>query len=309
MRSSEIKSAINIFLVLLSHTMLSQNEEMTTKKEDDKSYFLVELNYISDAVFMGRKDSIAAPYLYPSMEYHNKSGFYAKGSFSYLTKSDQSRIDLFLMSAGFDFTVNKLYGDLSVTGYFFNDESYNVLSAASADLTARLIYDLEIINIGMAASTYFNDNSSSDFFMTFDVSHDFITNDNKFQFSPTASIHLGSQNFYEAYYNNPNSNTGGNTGQGGSGSGNGSGSGSGGGDGTTDGDPLPTLQIEEKEKFSLMAYEFSLPVGYNYKSATFLFLPSYVIPKSEAMILIEETLVEEELDATFYWIVGMSYKF
>lgn len=307
MRSPGLMFAITFFLVLLSHTVVSQNEEMSAKKEDDKSYFLVELNYISDAVFMGRKDSIAAPYLYPSVEYHNKSGFYAKGSFSYLTKSDQSRIDLFLMSAGFDFTVNKLYGDLSVTGYFFNDESYNVLSAASADLTAQLIYDLEIINIGMSASTFFNDNSSSDFFMSLDVSHDFITNDNKFQFSPTASIHLGSQNFYEAYYNNPNSSTGGNTGQGGSGSG--SGSGTGGGDGSTGGDPLPTLQIEEKEKFSLMAYELSLPVWYNYKSAAFLFLPSYVIPKSEAMILIEDTLVEEELDATFYWIVGMSYRF
>jgi hypothetical protein len=306
MKTPKLKLALSIFLVLLSHAIVSQNENMSAKDEDNRSYFLAEMNYISDAVFMGRKDSIAAPYLYPSIEYHNKSGFYTKGSLSYLTKSSQSRIDLFLMSVGFDFTLNNLNGDISATAYFFNDASYNVLSSASADLTAQLIYDLKIINIGMAASTYFNE-SSSDLFLTFDLSHDFVTNDNQFQFSPSVSINLGSQNFYEEYYNNPNSNTGGNTS--GSGNNNGSGNGTGSGDGTTSGDPIPTLKIQEKEKFSLMAIEFSFPVWYNYKSATFLFLPSYVIPKSEAMILLDETLVEEQLDPIFYWIAGISYKF
>ncbi len=305
MRSARIKFAMSIILVLLSPVMTSQNEALTTKMEGDKSDFSVDLNYLSDAVFMGRKDSIAAPYLYPSIEYHHRSGFYTKGSFSYLTKSNQSRIDLFLISAGFDFTKNKLFGDISVTAYFFNDASYNVLSAASADITAHLVYDLDILNIGAAASTYFNNNSSADFFMTFDVSHDFITTDHKLQVSPTVSLNMGSQNFYEAYYNNPNSSLIGN----GSGSGNGGGSGSGSGDGSTSGDPIPILKIQEKEKFSLLAIEFSVPIWYNYESATFLFLPAYVIPKSEATIFIEETLVEEQLDTTFYWMVGISYKF
>lgn len=302
MKSAKFKLAINIILVLLSNVIASQNEGVTIQGEQKQSHFIAEVNYISDVVFMGRKDSIAAPYLYPSIEYHHKSGFYTKGSFSYLTASNQSRIDLFLISAGFDFTINKLYGDLSITKYFFNDDSYNVISATTADITAHLIYDLEIINVGMAASTYFNNNSSSDFFVSFDVSHDFITNNNKFQFSPTVSINMGSQNFYEEYYNNPNSNTGGN----GTGTGNGNGSGSGGG--TTDDDPVITIKIEEKETFNLMAIELSLPIWYNYKSATFLFLPTYVIPKSEAEILIDETLVEEQLDPTFYWILGFSYK-
>ena len=92
------------------------------------------MNFINDAVFMGRKDSIATPYLYPSILYHNKSGLYASGSFSYLTKSSESRIDLFLITAGYDFSIKKLTGDISFTKYFFNDDSYNVISEVEADL-------------------------------------------------------------------------------------------------------------------------------------------------------------------------------
>ena len=145
-------------LCFVGFMIMGQYEEIIGQNEEEKSYISAELNYISDAVFMGRKDSVTAPYLYPSIVYHHKSGFYAKGSFSYLTKPDDSRIDLFLLSSGIDFTWNKLFGDFSVTKYFFNEKSYNVISDVTADITADFIYDFDVLNVEMAASTYFNKN-------------------------------------------------------------------------------------------------------------------------------------------------------
>ncbi|MDX5585586.1 MAG: hypothetical protein QNK20_11875 [Aureibaculum sp.] len=298
MKNVKFNVVIVVTSFLFANILIGQTDSLISQDlKNNGSYLTVDINYISDAVFMGRKDSITAPYLYPSMTYHHKSGFYGTGSLSYLTKSDQSRIDLFLISAGYDFTSIKLSGDISVTKYFFNEDSYNVISEVEADVSAYLTYDIDFMNISVAASTYFNKNSSSDFFLSSELSHDFITNDQKFQISPTAGIHMGSQNFYEEYYINNRI-----------GSDRSSGNGQGSGGGTTV-ETTTSISIQESEKFNVMAAEFSLPMWYTSKSLTFSFLPALVVPQSKATILVDEVLVEEDLKETFYWMVGLSYKF
>ena len=292
--------AVTIVSVFFSNFIIGQTESPTTQNIYIKeSYLSADINYISDAVFMGRKDSVSAPYLYPSLTYHHRSGFYGTGSFSYLTKSDQSRIDLFLITAGYDFTAKNLTGDFSVTKYFFNEDSYNVISEVDADITAILAYDFDFMNVAISASSYFNKNSSSDFFLSSELSHDFISADQKFQISPTAGIYLGSQNFYEEYYINNRI---------GSDRGSGNGNGPGGGSGSTT-ETVTTVSIQESEKFNVMAVEFSLPMWYTSDSFTISFLPALVVPQSKANIIVDEILVEEDLDETFYWMVGLSYKF
>jgi len=298
MKNVKFNVVIVVTSFLFANILIGQTDSLISQDlKNNGSFFSVDINYISDAVFMGRKDSITAPYLYPSISYHHKSGFYGTGSLSYLTKSDQSRIDLFLISTGFDFMSKKLSGDISVTKYFFNEDSYNVISEVEADVSAYLTYDIDFMNISVAASTYFNKNSSSDFFLSSELSHDFITNDQKFQISPTAGIHLGSQNFYEEYYINNRI-----------GSDRSSGNGQGSGGGTTV-ETTTSISIQESEKFNVMAVEFSLPMWYTSKSLTFSFLPALVLPQSKATILVDEVLVEEDLKETFYWMVGLSYKF
>ena len=244
---------------------------------------------------MGGKDSISAPYLYPSLIYHHKSGLYAKGSLSYLTKSDESRIDLYLLTAGIDFNIKNFYGDISGTKYFFNDKSYTVISGVEADITATLLYDFTIVDVSLAASTYLSKNSTNDFFLSSEISHDFTTSDKAFQISPTAGVYFGSQNIYEQYYiyNRFGSRSG-------FGHGNGPG-----------GEPIITTEIvlEESEKFGVMAYEFSLPIWYTNNSFTFSFLPVLAIPQNEATLTVDGEVFKEELDETFYWMMGIAYRF
>jgi len=288
-----------IFLVC-NTTVFAQGKKNAVKDEHQgKSDFSADIYYISDAVFMGRKDSITAPYLYPIMTYHHKSGFYARGSLSYLTKSNESRVDLYIISGGFDFTVKKLFGDISITKYFFNDDSYNVISEVTADITAQLKYDFDVFNLSLTASNYFNDKGSSDFIMSTEISHDFVIANSTVQISPALGFNFGSQNFYEAYYINKKYG-------GGSGSGNGNGSGSG-----QSGSEITTtiVSVQESEKFNLLSVELSSPIWYSNKSLTLLFLPTYVFPRNASTFTIDGVVVKEDLKESFYWIVGLSYRF
>lgn len=282
---------------LLPMTMVGQNTTSIPQKEGNSiSYLSTSLNYISDAIFMGRKDSISAPYLYPSVTYHHKSGFYGTGSFSYLTKPNDSRIDLFLASAGYDFSANNLSGDFSVTKYFFNEASYNVISEIEADITSSLRYDFgNIVNLALDASIYFNKNSGSDFFLSSELSHDFLTTNHKFQFSPMIELHFGSQNFYEEYYNFNRL-------------GNGT-RGTGKGKSNTTTTMVTTVTIQESGKFNLMAIQLSFPMWYSHKAITLSLLPMLVLPQNGATIVSDTSVIKEDLENTFYWMAGISYKF
>lgn len=295
MKYLTFKLVLTVLFFLTISTVYGQIDD-----EKDKKYAIsIDLNYISDAVFMGRKDSISSPYLYPSISYLHKSGIYVRSALSYLTKSNENRIDLFLITAGVDFTIDKFNGDISASKYFFNDESSNVISQVEADLEAKFYYDLNIINLSLGASLYFNKNSSSDFFITSEISHDIITPNHKFQFSPTIGAHLGSQNFYEAYYTNRQIRM--NQGE--------SGNGPGGGNSTGTTQIVTEVMIQESEKFDLMALELSLPMWYVQDSFTISFLPALVFPQNEATIVIDNQITTEKLDETFYWMLGISYKF
>lgn len=274
----------------------SNDEKEQTHKIKDLSYVYFSLNYISDAVFMGRRDSITAPYLYTSMMYHHKSGLYAVGSVSYLTRADEGRVDLFLLTAGFDFTAKKLDGDISVTKYFFNTDSYNVISEVEADITAQLIYDFNIVNLAATAGLYFNSDNSTDFFLSSELSHDFISKNQKFQLSPTAGVYFGSQNFYEQYYiNNRFGNGRGQQGQQGQGS--------------RSVIEASDISFTESETFGLMAIEFSLPMWYANKPWIFSVLPAYVLPQNPATLTVDNEVFEEDLENTFYWMIGLGYRF
>ncbi len=300
MKAQVLKIALFVLIFFCGYEVSPQNETSVNTSTENESYAVVDLNFISDAIFLGRKDTVSAPYLYTSLGYHHRSGVYAEGSVSYLTKSNEGRIDLFLLSAGFEKEINKLNLDLSATKYFFNDDSYNVISEVEADITAQLIYDFDFVNLGWAGSIYFSSDSATDFLMLAQVSHDFTTSDRRWQISPIFELQFGSQQFYEQYFIEQTRK------KSGMGTGSGSGSGSSGGDDTS---TTPIIQLSQSESFQLMAIELNLAIWYQAPPFTFSFIPSYVIPSGETEILVGDSMVKEDIESTFYWMAGISYKF
>ena len=290
MKHKKIKILLVLTAFFYCGIVIGQNE-----KEKDSSYVSVDINFISDAVFMGRKDSITNPYLYPLITYHHKTGFYGTGSLSYLTKTDEGRVDLFLITAGFEFAIKKFDGDISITKYFFNEDSYNVISEVEADITAQLVYDFNVVNLGIASSLYLNSDGNSDVFLSSEISHDFVSKNNTFQISPTAGLYFGSQNFYEQYYiNNRFGNGRGQQGQ---------------GNNNLTQTAATQINFTESEKFGLMAIEFSLPIWYVNEPWLFSLLPAYVLPQNPATLTVDDVVFEEDLENVFYWIFGVTYQF
>jgi hypothetical protein len=305
MKSYNYKLSSLLLILICNYTVFGQNtsDSVEQSQMEDPSYVSIAVNFMNDAVYLGRKDSISAPYLYPSITYFNKTGLYATGSFSFLTKSNESRIDLFLGTIGYEINSKKFSGDISFTKYFFNTDSYNVISEVEADLTGTLGYDFDVFNLNLSLTNFFNKNSTSDIFLSSEISHDFVSTDRKFQISPTMGIFLGSQNFYKEYYIYNRFGSERSTG---------SGQGSGQGTGST-ADPIETttttVVLEESEKFDLMAVEFSIPIWYMAKPFTVSFLPVLVVPQNPATLTVDSAIYEEDLENTFYWMVGLSYRF
>jgi hypothetical protein len=272
----------------------------STRVNKLKSYILTDVNFQNDAIFMGRNDSIAAPYLVPSIGYYDTSGFFADGSLSYLTKSNENRVDLFLLTAGFRFNYKKLSGVFSGTKYFFNDISYNVQSEIVADASARLNYKFKIIETSITASSYFNKDSNPDFFVGTHLAKEINTRDESFEVIPTISLYAGSQYFYEEYYKY-----------------NRVGNRKDPGNGNSSGNPSGQVQvietvvvdINEVNKFNLLSIELSMPINYYYKSFIISITPQLAFPQSNATFTTEDVVFKENLKEIFYWSAGISYWF
>ncbi len=283
-----------VVVALLFIEVSAQNNENSVKEmaEKEVSYILTDVSYISDAVFMGRRDSIAAPYLFPSIGYYDKSGLFIDVSASYLTSSTESRIDLFLVSAGYLFGSKKWSGGLSATGYFFNEDSYSVQSEMTANINGLLSYDFKVFEVALSASSYFNTGGSTDVFSELQLGRTFKADNDRFLIKPTFSVGFGTQNFYETYYQS--SRLGNRKGT----------------------KPVGQHQsssnsivINEATQFNILNVELSSPIQYYYKSFIFSFTPVLAFPQSNATITTEDAVIKEDLESVFYWSAGISYWF
>jgi len=276
--------------------LMAQNnpKSVQEKSNDNKSYVLADVSYINDAVFMGRRDSIAAPYVYPSIGYYDKSGFFVDASASYLTGSEENRVDLFLITAGYLFDSKEWSGGISGTAYFFNEDSYNVQSEIVGDITGILSYDLEAFEVSLSASSYFNTNSSPDFFGGLMLDRTFYSSDKNFLINPSIAVYAGSQYFYQEYYST--SRLGNRKGQGQ-------------GSGVTEPSVVTSVEIAEASKFNILNVELSLPLQYYHKSFIFSFTPVLAIPQSSATITTEDAVITEDLESVLYFSAGISYWF
>ena len=77
---------------------------------------------------------------------------------------------------------------------------------------------------------------------------------------------------------------------------------------------LESILVATVNKFAMSNFELvwsldDLPMWYIHKQFTASFLPMFVLPQSEATIIADDTVIEENLDETFYWMIGLSYQF
>jgi hypothetical protein len=260
-----------------------------------KSYFLADLSFLSNSVYDGRKDSSATPYITPMIGYYNKSGFFIDGSLSYLPKSGSSRIDLVNIEAGYDFDIGNFDGEIAANKSFYNSSSTNVKSQVSGSVFFSGGYDFTYIKPMLMAGINFG--TKPDYLLSFGLEHTFYAAKDKWQFSPAMMANGSTQNYYGSYFKKRKLGKRKNAGV------------------IYD----VTASVDDAARFKMLDYQFSLPILYICHKFSFSCTPAYVIPVNPAIVTTQLTpenggntitrVSAETISNSFYFSVGMSYKF
>ena len=257
-----------------------------------KSYGKLTLEFASNSVYNGRKDSLVTPYLTPSIGYYDKSGFYIEGSISYLMHSGNGRIDVYSINAGYDFTIGNFEGEISGEKPFYNENSTNVKSEVKGTLSARAAYDFGFIEPFLEPGINFNKNS--DITLAAGLEHEFNPDEGPFSITPSVLFNGSTLNFYQSYFNKRKFKN------------------------LRNNSTKVNASVKNASAFSLLDYEFSLQTQYTTGNFTFTFTPYYTIPVNPAEVTVVITpnigpvrskTFTEELSNTFYVSLGIDWKF
>src|SRR5215831_922971 len=110
---------------------LSQTSDPRVDKGDEsnsyrkKTYFRAGISYLTNNVYLGRKDSIPVRYLTPKLGYYSKSGFFAEVAAGELIDAKVTRLDMFSLAAGYSFNAGNYLGEVTGSKFFYNKQSSN----------------------------------------------------------------------------------------------------------------------------------------------------------------------------------------
>jgi hypothetical protein len=260
-----------------------------------KSYFVAGVSFLSNNVYLGRKDSVATPYITPSLSYYHKSGLFVSASASYLLDPGEDRIDLVTIEGGYSLITKNFDGQITVAKFFFNKQSFNVRSEIEGSAEMFLGYNLGFIKPTLALTTSFGD--KTDYAAAVGLEHTFYSTDRDLTITPTIVANASTQNYYNDYYKLRRY-------------------------------ALSRLNrilgysisafVENASQFKMLDYEASLPINYSINKLTFNFTPSFAIPVNPAVVsatlttnsgIVRTKTAREKLKNSFFYTAGISLSF
>ena len=284
---------LSLFLGYISFCQKHLDEDSIPKK----SYWQAGINYLSDNVYLGRKDSVKIPYISPSIGYYDKSGLYLNGSLSYLPSAGNSRIDMVSLEAGYSFIVNNFEGQIAADKTFYSSKSTNVRSEVKGSVSSTLGYNFGFIKPTLQGEISFGKNT--DYALGLGLEHTFYLADDKIDITPEASANFSTQNFYGSYYNRRRYT------------------------GKRKRKSTGILyydisaDVSNVAKFKLLDYEFSLPINYTLGKFVFNFTPSFAVPMNPADVTLHfkpstgtpfSRTFKEKLANSFFFQAGVTFQ-
>jgi hypothetical protein len=247
---------------------------------------LAGISYTSNAVYLGRRDSVDLPYLTAVLGYHASSGFFVEGSTS-LALSSGAGFDMFEAKMGYGFDIGNFNGEFSAAHEFYSDKSFSVKSAIQNTIAFSGSYSTSAI--GIMTEDALNFSSSPDLAIGLGLNHRFSWMKDALSATPQIMANASSQNYYKDYFlkkkysvkrRRKNAGT----------------------------QPV-TINFNSSTNFRLMDYEISLPFEYTQGRYNFFLDPIYAIPENPAQVKVNAKVFTEKLDPCFYGEVGVKVKF
>lgn len=261
-----------------------------------QSFGRIGFKYRNDNVFLGRSDSIPAPYFTSQLGYYHKNGLFLDVATSYLARSEENRVDVFTASGGYDYLGNSLSAGGSVSAYFFNENSYAVQSTLSGFLNSYVGYDFRAFELIADGSIALSE--KLDVLTGLELRRTFYFLSDRLMVTPSFLLNAGTQYYYEEYYLTRSSQvTKGNAfgkkqGQGSAGS------------------SFEFVAMDDSRKFKVLDYELSVYTVFKAGSFRLTAAPTLAFPVNPSTVRIDQTVTfEEDLKNIFFWSAGIAYVF
>ena len=246
---------------------------------DDLTYFQAGVNYLSNNVYLGRKDSSALPYLSPYVAYHLFNGFYVKGQASYAPTHKSGHFDLLEFELGYDRTFgDKLLAGASITKDFFQRNSPGIRSSfkESGGIYVQRRYGF----LEPGGTFDVNYGRHADLLLGLSLDHDFHIDNNKLNIIPGFTFYLGTQHFYDDYFIRRLK--------------------------KLDNTLVIDQALDAPGRFRPLDIDASVKVTYRAGGWLFTLVPTYALPFSPATIHLPGRVVTESISNTFFLELDIS---
>jgi hypothetical protein len=272
------KNLLVILTLLLAHTSPAQRVTGFRQDNDESdpyehaSYFMYGLNYLSNNVYLGRKDSVRIPYITPYAGYHFKSGFYARALLSY-TSSPKAHVDLTTLEAGYDHSFNEhINGGINLDKFFYSKTTTSIRANTSGSLGLYGQYTNDWIEPQVSLDANLN-KKSADYVVGVMLDHDFSAYNSHLHIVPAVAMNSGTQHYYDEYFTDRLNKKG---------------------------KPINGKAIANASRFVALDYELSAKATYYTGKWLFALVPVFAIPTSPSTISLPNSLIKEKISNTFY---------
>ncbi|MFY7838890.1 MAG: hypothetical protein ACOVP7_01390 [Lacibacter sp.] len=246
---------------ILSLHFFVQAQDSTDKR---KPVFAANIAHQSYVHFLGRSDSLSSNATLPIVSYQLKKGLYVQGAAIFITNSvTPFQYTGASVEMGYRFPQSdKFSGNVFVSRFLYKDQSVLVQSTLKYQTGVNTSFQNKIINVNIGADLKFND--KTDVGATAGLDHLFIIKlkegkPRAFAINPTITAYGGTQRFTETYRQKQNAGIGGLP---------------------IGGNPQTTTATRNVNTFSLLAYEYTMPLVLVVGKFNAVLSPSYVMPQN-----------------------------
>ncbi len=248
---------------------------------DDYTYSFFGANYLSNNVYLGRRDTARLPYFTPYIGYQMHNGLYGKASASYSPVKHFGRFDLFTLELGYDRTFGKhILTGISVEKYFYYKKSPGIKSSIKDNITLYCLYKNEKIEPQLIFAV--NQNKSNDYVVGFSLDHNIRLRDNTLNIYPTATFYYGSRHYFDDYYLNNLK--------------------------RKDSTLTDREVVQNAGNYKPLNVEISARTTFRTPEWLFTLTPSYSVPISAATIKLPGRVATEKLKSSFYITLDVCYR-
>ena len=234
-------------------------------------YFMYGANYQSDNVYLGRKDTLTAPYFSPYFGYHFICGLYAKTTLSY--SANKRRIDLLTLEAGYEHTFGEHFNTgANLDKYFYNKNTNNLRGNIRENAGMYGQYGNDWIEPMICFDANFN--KKTDYIIGLTLDHKFKLLDKTLIIIPMVTLNSGTQHFFDDYLLARLL--------------------------KTDKTLKLTKTLANAGRFKALDYELSTKVTYRVNKWLFTAIPTYAIPLNPNTIVFPTRSYQEKISNSFY---------